>query len=175
MFLGRSWQNFAKILIYARRSGLSRFSQNSATLLFSDSRNSWAAGNLESWNEKSESGESYLAGWYSAIRESQICLVLGILFLPAAIMSKIVFSSFADAQNSITSKPLVRCGCISNRWKAGRVFQLFGIQLWGRIPTKQPQISSFSHRCSLSRIAVFNKLVVMQKVIEPELLIGWSK
>jgi hypothetical protein len=45
------------------------------------------------------------------------------------------FSSFVYAQNSVTSKPLLGSGCISNQWKAGRVVQRFGIQLMGRIPS----------------------------------------
>jgi hypothetical protein len=49
--------------------------------------------------------------------------------LPIVVLSSSVFSSFADAQNYITSKLLVRLGCISNRWKVGRAIQLFCIQL----------------------------------------------
>jgi hypothetical protein len=126
-------------------------------------------------NEPLESGDSYLAGWYLAIWEFQIRLVVGILFLPAAILSKTVFSSFADAQHSVSSKPLVRCGCISNWWKAGRLVQLFTIQHRGRSPPKQHHISFFSHRCSLSRIAVFSKPIVVQKVIAPKPMIGWGR
>jgi hypothetical protein len=48
------------------------------------------------------------------------------------------FTSFIDAQNSVTSKPLLRSDCISNQWKAGRVLQHFGIQHMGRIPSEQP-------------------------------------
>jgi hypothetical protein len=42
----------------------------------------------------------------------------------------------------------------------------------GRISTKEPQKWFFFRRCSLSRIAVFSKTVIVQKVIEPEPLIG---
>jgi hypothetical protein len=52
--------------------------------------------------------ESYLVGWYLAIREFQICLSFRILFLPTVVLSSSVFSSFANAQNSISSKSLVR-------------------------------------------------------------------
>jgi hypothetical protein len=104
-----------------------------------------------------------------------VCLIFGILFLPTVVLSSSVFSSFADAQNSVSSKPLVRWGCISNQWKAGRVFQLFGIQLSGIIPPKQPQNLVFFQHCNLSRIAVFSKPVVVQIVIESEPLIGWRQ
>jgi hypothetical protein len=43
-----------------------------------------------------------------AIREFQFCLALEILFLPTVVLSSSVFSSFADAQNSVSSKPLVQ-------------------------------------------------------------------
>jgi hypothetical protein len=82
-----------------------------------------------------------------------------------------VSSSFANEQNSVTFKPLVELGCICNRWKSRRVVQLFGIQLRGRTPRKQPQILFSFHRCNLSRLVVFSKPVIVQKVIEPELLI----
>jgi hypothetical protein len=55
-----------------------------------------------------ESRESYLEGWYLAIREFQFRLALGILFLPSVVLSSSIFSSFTDAQNSVTSKSLVR-------------------------------------------------------------------
>jgi hypothetical protein len=104
-----------------------------------------------------------------------VCLIFRILFLPTVVLSSSVFSSFADAQNSVSSKLLVRWGYISNQQKDGRVVQLFGIQLRGRIPPKQPQnLVSFQH-CNLSRIAVFSKPVVVQIVIEPEPLIGWRQ
>jgi hypothetical protein len=32
---------------------------------------------------------------------------------------------------------------MSNGWKSGRVAHIFGLQLWGRIPTEQSQISLF--------------------------------
>jgi hypothetical protein len=70
------------------------------------------------------------------------------------VLSNSVFSSFADAQNSVTSKPLVRWGSISNQWKVERVFQLFCIQLRGRIPPKQPQILISLGGCNLPRNAV---------------------
>jgi hypothetical protein len=90
-------------------------------------------------------------------------------------VSSSVFNSLADAQNSVSSKPLVCWGCISNRWKAETVLQRFGIQLRGRIPSKQPQnLFSFQH-CNLSRVAVFSKPIFVQKVIEPEPLIGWRQ
>jgi hypothetical protein len=80
----------------------------SATRPSSDSCNSLSADRLQSWSEPSESGESYLARWCSAIREFQFCLNFGILFLPTVVLSSSVFSSFADAQNSVSSKPF---GC----------------------------------------------------------------
>jgi hypothetical protein len=52
--------------------------------------------------------ESYLEDWYSAIREFQFHLALGILFLSTVVLSSSVFSSFADAQNSVSSKPLIQ-------------------------------------------------------------------
>jgi hypothetical protein len=119
-----------------RKVKSAQFLSNSATPLSSDSRNSYSADCLESWNEPSESGESYLEGWYSAIWEFQFRLALGILFLPIVVLSSSVFSSFTDGKNSVSSKPLVQWGSISNRWKSGRVVQLFGIQLRGRIPPK---------------------------------------
>jgi hypothetical protein len=87
------------------------------------------------------------------------------VFHPTVVLSRTDFSSFTDAQNSIPSKPLVRWGCISNRWKAGRVVQCFGIKFRGRIPTEQPHNLIFFHRWNLSRIAVFSNLVILQKAI----------
>jgi hypothetical protein len=91
------------------------------------------------------------------------------------VLSSSVFSSSTDVQNPVTSKPFVRWGCVSNRWKSRRVIQIFGIQLWGRIPPKHPQNLFFFQHCNLSRIAVFSKSVVVQKVIKPEPLIGWRQ
>jgi hypothetical protein len=45
------------------------------------------------------------------IRQSEsfiFALSFRILFLPTVVLSSSVFSSFADAQNSVSSKPLVR-------------------------------------------------------------------
>jgi hypothetical protein len=84
------------------------------------------------------------------------------------------FQQFADAQNSVSSKPLARWGCISNQRKAGRVFQLYGIQLRGRILPEQPQNLVFFQHCNLFRIAVFSKPVTVQIVMEPEPLTGWG-
>jgi hypothetical protein len=53
---------------------------NSAIRPTSNSRNSEIADRLESWNEPSKDGESYLMEWYSEIREFQISLVIRILF-----------------------------------------------------------------------------------------------
>ena len=103
-----------------------------------------------------------------------VCLISGILFLPTVVLSSSVFSSFIDAQNSVSSKPLVRWGCISNQRKAGRVVQLFGIQPKGRIPSEQPQNLVFFQHYNLSRSAVFSKPVVVQIVMEPELFTGWG-
>jgi hypothetical protein len=80
----------------------------SVTRPTSDSRNSEVADRLESDDEPSESLESYLSVCYSEIQEFQVCLSFGILFLPTVVLSSSVFSSFADAQNSVTSKPSVR-------------------------------------------------------------------
>jgi hypothetical protein len=55
---------------------------NSATRPSFDGRNSKAADHLELDNEPSESGESYLTGWYSEVQEFQICPIFGILFRP---------------------------------------------------------------------------------------------
>jgi hypothetical protein len=113
--------------------------------------------------------------WYLESREFQICLVFGILFPPTVGLSRTDFSSFADAQNSVTSKLLVWWGCISNRWKAGRVIQLFGIQLRGRIPPEQPKILFSFGRYNLSRLAVFSNPVILQKAIVPKPWIGWGQ
>jgi hypothetical protein len=61
------------------------------------------------------------------------------------------FSSEVDLQNSITFKPLLGWGWISNLWKSARVVQIFGIQLRERIPAEQPQISLFFRHYNLSR------------------------
>jgi hypothetical protein len=45
-------------------------------------------------------------------------------------------SSEVDLQNSVSSKPLVCWGCISNQRKAGRVFQLFWYSTQGKNPTR---------------------------------------
>jgi hypothetical protein len=37
-----------------------------------------------------------------------VCLIFGIMFLPTVVLSSSVFSSFADAQNSVSSKLLDR-------------------------------------------------------------------
>jgi hypothetical protein len=94
---------------------------------------------------------------------------------PTVVLSSSVFSSFADAQNSVSSKLLVHWGCISTQWKSGRVIQLFGIEPRGRIPPEQPHNLFFFQHCNLSRIAVFSKSIVVKKVIEPEPLIGWRQ
>jgi hypothetical protein len=47
------------------------------------------------------------------------------------------FSSEVNLQNFVTSKPLVGWSWISNRWKVGRVVQVFGIQLRGIILPKK--------------------------------------
>jgi hypothetical protein len=91
------------------------------------------------------------------------------------VLSNLVFSSFADAQNSVTSKPLVRWGCISNQWKAGRVFQLFRIQLREGVPPEQPQMLFSFHCCNLSRLTVFSNPVILQKTIAPKPWIGWEQ
>jgi hypothetical protein len=83
--------------------------------------------------------------------------------LLTVVLSRTDFSSFADAQNSISSKPLVRWGCIGNRWKSTRVVQLFGIELRGRIPPEQPQNLFFLQHGNLSSITVFSNTVIRQK------------
>jgi hypothetical protein len=98
-----------------------------------------------------------------------------IFFLPTDALSSSVFNGLADAQNSVSSKMLVRWGCISNQWKAERVFQFFGIQLRGRIPPEQSHNLFFFQHYNLSIITVFSKPAVLQKVIEPEPLIGWKQ
>jgi hypothetical protein len=52
-----------------------------------------------------------------------------------------------------------------------RVFQLFDIQLRGRIPPEQAQNLFFLQHYNLSRIAVFSKPVIVQKALEPKPLI----
>jgi hypothetical protein len=44
--------------------------------------------------------------WYLEVQEFQFRLALGILFLPTLVLSSSVFSRFADAQNSVSSKSL---------------------------------------------------------------------
>jgi hypothetical protein len=63
---------------------------------------------LESDNEPSDKGESYLAEWYLEVLEFQIFLIFRILFCPNCCPVWNSFSSFANAQNSVTSKTLVR-------------------------------------------------------------------
>jgi hypothetical protein len=78
------------------------------------------------------------------------------------------FSSFVDAQNSVTSKPLLGSGCLSNRWKAGRVVQLFCIQLIGRIPSEQPQNLIFPSDLQSARISVSSKTGHHSKIVTPK-------
>jgi hypothetical protein len=61
---------------------------DSANRPYSDSHNSEIGDQLESDSEPSKSGESYLTGWYLAIRDFQICLLFGILFLPILVPSR---------------------------------------------------------------------------------------
>jgi hypothetical protein len=68
-----------------------------------------------------------------------------------------------DLQNSVSSKPLVKWGWISNQWKDRRVLQAFGIHLRGRIPTEQPQNWFFFRRCNLYRNEVFSCPVIFRK------------
>jgi hypothetical protein len=129
----------------------------SANQPYSDSRNSEIADHLESDNEPSESSESYLTGWYLAIRGVSVWSRPQIwLFSPAAVLSTTNFSIVVNTQNSVTSKWLVRRGWISNQWKDERVVYIFSIQLRGRIQTKQPQILFFLSYCILPRNAVFS-------------------
>jgi hypothetical protein len=99
-----------------------------------------------------------------------VCLIFGILFLPTVVLSSSVFSSFANAQNSVSSKPLVGWGWISNWWKDRRIIQVFGIHLKARIPTKQRHNLFFFRRCNLYRNEVFNSPVIFRKSL---LLIRW--
>jgi hypothetical protein len=59
------------------------------------------------------------------------------------VLSRNSFSSFVDAQNSVTSKPLVRWGCISNQWKPKRVLFDFGIQLQVEFHVEQSRCHCF--------------------------------
>jgi hypothetical protein len=120
---------------------------------------------LESDNEPSKSGESYLAEWYLEVQEFQIWLSFRILFRPNCCPVWNSFSSFADAQNFVTSKLLLGSGYISNQWKAGRVFQFFGIQLRGRIPSEQPHNLIFLQTCNLPRISVSRKIGHRSKIV----------
>jgi hypothetical protein len=61
-------------------------------------------------------------------------------FFSAAILSSTDFSGVVIAQNSVSFKLLVGWDFMSIQWKAGRVVQVFCIQLKGRIPPKQSQI-----------------------------------
>jgi hypothetical protein len=85
------------------------------------------------------------------------------------------FSSDVDRQKSVTSKLLLGSGWISNRWKAGRVFQRFGIQPMGRIPSKQPHNLIFFRCCNLTRNAVFSKTGHRSKIIRPRPSTVWAR
>jgi hypothetical protein len=85
------------------------------------------------------------------------------------------FSSFVDVQNYVTSKPLLRSCCISNRWKPGRVVQLFGIHLMGGIPSKQPQNLIFLRTCNLPRISVSSKTGHRSKIVTPKPSTVWGR
>jgi hypothetical protein len=84
--------------------------------------------------------------------------------------SETKFSSEVHLQCSVTSKPFLGWGLISNWWKCERVVQLFAIQLRGRIPSEQSQIWFFFWRCNLSRIQ-FQQLHCRPKIITPKPLI----
>jgi hypothetical protein len=52
-------------------------------------------------------------------------------FFSTASLSSTDFSGVINAQNSVYFKPLVGWDCMSIQWKAGRVVQVFPIQLRG--------------------------------------------
>jgi hypothetical protein len=84
------------------------------------------------------------------------------------------FISEVDLQNSITSKPFVGWGWISNWWRDGRVFQLFGIQLRGRISYEQPKNLIFLRCCNLPRNAVFSISGHHSKIFTPRPSTVWG-
>jgi hypothetical protein len=96
--------------------------------------------------------------WSFGQSETQKFSSIQLLFCPET-----EFSSKVDAQNSVTSKSFVGWGWISNRWKAERVSQLFGIQLKGRIQSEQPQ-NWFSFDTAIFREYSFRNSVVIPKL-----------
>jgi hypothetical protein len=75
-------------------------------------------------------------------------------FFPAAVLSRTDVSSVIDAQNSVTSKPLVGWDCMSNGWEDERVVHIFRTQFRVRITPEQPQISFFFRCCIQSKNAI---------------------
>jgi hypothetical protein len=88
-----------------------------------------------------------------------------LVYPPAAVLSRADSTSVVDVQKSVTSKPLIGWCCMTNRWKARRVANVFGFQLSGRIAIEQPQSSLFhtAVRFQSSFIAFDTKLVAMGK------------
>jgi hypothetical protein len=83
-------------------------------------------------------------------------------------------SSEVDLQNSVSFKPLVRWGLISNRSKDRRVLHVFGIHLKGRIPTKQPRNWFLFRRCNMYKKWNFQQLRHLLKIITLNPLTGWG-
>jgi hypothetical protein len=164
-------QNSAKILSYSERSGLSRFSWIQQPGHFPIAV---PCKPLIVWSQEMNHQKVERVTYWDGIRRSRsFRLTKSSEFCSSNCCA--AWNSFADAQNSVYPKPLVRWGCISNWWKAEKLFQRFSIQLRGRIPQEQPQKLIFLKHCNLSSIAVFSSPVIWQKVIAPKPLIGWGQ
>jgi hypothetical protein len=66
-------------------------------------------------------------------QSSSLACALKCSVSPAAVLSRTDSSSLFDIQKSVTSKPLVGWGCMTNGWKVGKVAYVIGFQLRARI------------------------------------------
>jgi hypothetical protein len=69
-------------------------------------------------------------------------------FMSATVLSRTKFRSDVDSKNCVTSKSLNGQGYMTNGYKAGRVAQIFGVQIRDRILTEQPRFLLFPY-CNL--------------------------
>jgi hypothetical protein len=85
------------------------------------------------------------------------------------------FSSEVDLQNSITFKPLLGWGWISNLWKSARVVQIFWYSTQGENPSRTA--SDFIILSPLQSVqnTVFSNPSSCKNVIAPKPLSGWGK
>jgi hypothetical protein len=102
---------------------------DSATGRVSDCRNSQITNRFDPFDGPLERWESCRPKQYSGLPEFRPIWDRKLKICSAAVLSRSEFSSDIDRWNSVTSKPLSRQSRMRNGWKAGRVADVFGVQL----------------------------------------------